>query len=40
MITFYSVPAVVKTDNTIGFNVIPPVITPVLASKMLSIFTA
>ena len=26
-------PAVVKTDNTIGFNVIPPVITPVLASK-------
>ena len=33
-------PAVVKTDNTVGFNVIPPVITPVLASKTLNIFTA
>ena len=28
-------PAVVKTDNTIGFNVISPVITPVLAIKPL-----
>ena len=33
-------PAVVKPDNTTGFNVIPPVKTPVLASKTLSIFTA